>query len=130
MSDEFEDGPLFRATLQDLETQTSNLKSSLKKCMKSCINYVESMRTAQQAHSDFISQIESIPILHKDLVNYLRESQHIISNANEKTLSQIETLLMDPLNQMYETKIKNFEGLKREFDQESTDYYAYQVTFY
>jgi hypothetical protein len=114
--EEFEDGPLFRATIEQLESKTSHLKQSIKKCLKSATAYLEAKRTAQKASDEFILSLSTIPSLDKELVQYCRETEDLIQAAHEKTLCQMESLLVEPLEQIYELKIKAFENSKKEFD--------------
>lgn len=115
--EEFEDGPFFRETIEQLESKTSSLKQTIKKCLKSASAYLEAKRTAQKASEEFILSVTAIPNLEKDLVQYFQETEELLQTAHEKTLCQMESLLIEPLGQIYGTKIKAFENSKKEFDQ-------------
>ena len=119
-SDVLEDGPLFRATIDDLESKTSHLKQSLKKSIKAGVNYLEATRLAMRASREFTDSLEFIQPIDRDLVHYLHQSEEIIQDAYDKLLAQIEMLVLDPMKGIYDTKIKPCEAMKKDFAQESS----------
>jgi len=122
---EIEDGPLFRATIHTMEKKTSNLKTILKKAIKQATSYVEATKTAMDADKKFIDFLAEIPNLESGIVDYLLTTQSIIQAAQENYVNQIQTLLVDPLSRLYENDVKASEAKKKDFDQESSEYYIF-----
>jgi Arf-GAP/SH3 domain/ANK repeat/PH domain-containing protein len=122
-----EDGPLFRATMRSLEQKTGNMRLRMKKVL----------RTAEAAQHNCNNAVA-------DFTEALREASH--SNANavrpaldhyfEKIAKEIllyerqnsinlHRLIIDPVSKLYNNEIKQADFKKREFDEESKDYYAF-----
>jgi hypothetical protein len=79
MSD-IEDGPLFRATLEDLEMKELALKSEFKKILKVGNAYIVSCNKNLKCSNEFLSLLSGVT---KDsrLGNLLKETQEIIEKG-------------------------------------------------
>ncbi|RCI15652.1 hypothetical protein L249_3583 [Ophiocordyceps polyrhachis-furcata BCC 54312] len=125
-----DDGPVFRATLKALEQKTGSMRTQIKKLLK----------RAEQAHSN---QIEANEAFHA-FMDALREAsstnanavqpalEHYFDNIARQVLSyeqqsttNLQRIIIDPLNRLYQLDIKQAESKKRDFEEESKDYYAY-----
>ena len=77
------------------------------------------MRSAMQARQEFNQRILEISIIDKTLLSYLQESDEILQTVMQKQINQIETLLINPITHIYESKMGKNELIKKEFDHES-----------
>lgn len=125
-----DDGPLFRATMKSLENKTGNMKAQMKKVL----------RTAEAAHGAQLQCNEAI----SGFMDALREASSSNANAVQPALDHyfdkiareilqyekqntvnLQKIIIDPLTKLYNIDIKQAESKKRDFDEESKDYYAY-----
>ena len=125
-----EDGPLFRATIKALEQKTGNMRTRMKKVLKKA----EAARLAQTECNDAIS----------NFMDALREASSSNANAVQPALEHyfdkiareiltyergntinLQKIIIDPLTKLYTYDIKQAESKKRDFEEESKDYYAY-----
>ncbi|GAB0131809.1 hypothetical protein EsDP_00000267 [Epichloe bromicola] len=125
-----DDGPVFRATLKALEQKTGNMRTQMKKVLK----------RAEQAH---IQQIEANDAF-VAFMDALREASSTNANAFQPALEHyfdriakeilgyerqntvnLHKIIIEPLNKLYQFDIKQAESKKRDFEEESKDYYAY-----
>jgi hypothetical protein len=81
---EIEDGPLFRATLEDLESKEQALKLEFKKVLKLGNSYIDSCYKNLKCCNEFISSLSGMT---KDtrLCNLLKESQEIIDKGTNRS---------------------------------------------
>lgn len=126
-----EDGPLFRATITSLEKRTGNLKIKIKKLLKRALLYQERLQAIIEALALFSqslrdvsdSEVPSFQSIvyhyfdasgHRDLMEFLRASS-----------ADLNVHVIEPLRRLYEMEIKSFDLRKREFDDESSQYYSW-----
>lgn len=125
-----EDGPLFRATIKALEQKTGNMRAKIKKVLKKA----EAAHVAQVACNDaanaFISALDDASTSNANAIQPAME--HYFENIAREILvyEQINTLhlqklVIEPLSKLYQNDIKQAESKKKDFDDESRDYYAY-----
>ncbi|KKK21756.1 ARF GTPase activator (Csx2) [Aspergillus ochraceoroseus] len=97
-----EDGPLFRATMKALEQKTGSMRAKIKKVLKK----------AEAAH-----QAQTI-------CNEAKTARQILNYERLNTV-QLQKLVIEPLIKLYNNDIKQAESKKKDFEEESRDYYAY-----
>lgn len=125
-----EDGPLFRATMKALEQKTGNMKNRMKKVLKKAeaahmaqiecndaiAGFMEALREASSSNANAVQ-----PALEHYFDKIARELL-----AYEKTnVGNLQRIIIDPLTKLYQLDIKQAESKKRDFEEESKDYYAY-----
>ncbi|TVY68826.1 Protein csx2 [Lachnellula suecica] len=120
-----EDGPLFRATMKALEQKTGNMRQRMKKVLKKA----EAAHIAQTECNEAIS----------GFMDALREASSSNANAVQPALEHYfdkiareilqyekqNTNYYRPHNEVIHLDIKQAESKKRDFEEESKDYYAY-----
>lgn len=128
-----EDGPLFRATIATLEKKTGNLKLKVKNLLKRSSLVHERQRALVEAYRLFhqalwdISETE-VPAFQPIVYNYFGKSgygQNGIVELIRQSSLEMHQLVIDPLRKLYELEIKSFDMRKREFDDESSQYYSW-----
>lgn len=125
-----DDGPLFRATMKALEQKTGNMRTRMKKVLKkagaareaqimsnqSVAAFMEALREASSSNANAVQ-----PALDHYFENIARE----ILSYQEQNAKNLQLLIIDPLSKLYSNDIKQAEGKKKDFEDESRDYYAY-----
>ncbi|CAG8653164.1 11959_t:CDS:2, partial [Acaulospora morrowiae] len=125
-----EDGPLFRATLSSYEKKTGSLKQSIKRVLKAATAYHDTIMDNNEADDEFICALRAAAQIHPQafqpiLDSYLEEVSKKITGFRESFANQMSNLLIEPLRKMYENDIKVAESKKKDFEEESRDYYQF-----
>lgn len=127
-----EDGPLFRATVSSMEKKNSNLKVLIKKILKRSLllfERQEALIAAMRMFDDSLKDASDNEIagLQPLTQNYFNKSapynglqDFLVINS-----SLLKMHVIEPLRRLYEQDIKTAELRKREFDDESQQYYSW-----
>ena len=125
-----DDGPLFRATIKTWEQKTGSMRSKIKKVLKKA----DAVRQAQVASNDayevFLGALKdgstsNANAIQPALDHYFEKIARQILSYEQLNALQIQKLVIEPLSKIYQNDIKQAENKKKEFDEESRDYYAY-----
>ncbi|KAG4425837.1 hypothetical protein IFR04_001044 [Cadophora malorum] len=125
-----EDGPLFRATMKALEQKTGSMRQRMKKVLKKAeaahmaqidcndaiAGFMEALREASSSNANAVQ-----PALEHYFDKIARE---ILGYEKQNTVN-LQRIIIDPLTKLYNIDIKQAEAKKRDFEEESKDYYAY-----
>ena len=125
-----EDGPLFRATMKALEQKTGNMRTRMKKvlrkaeaahmaqidCNDAIAGFMEALREASSSNANAVQ-----PALEHYFDKIARE---ILGYEKQNTIN-LQRIIIDPLTKLYNLDIKQAESKKRDFEEESKDYYSY-----
>ena len=125
-----DDGPLFRATMKALEQKTGNMRARMKKVLKKA----EAAQGAQSQCNDAMKQF--MEALHEASISNANAVQPALEHYFEKIARQIlvyedqnsanlQKLIIDPMSRLYNMDIKQAEAKKRDFEDESKEYYSY-----
>ncbi|KAH8698264.1 putative ARF GTPase activator [Talaromyces proteolyticus] len=125
-----EDGPLFRATIKALEQRTGSMRAKIKKVLKKA----EAAHLAQigcnEATNAFISALNDASSSNANAIqpameHYFEKIAREILNYEQVNTLHLQKLVIEPLSKLYNNDIKQAESKKKDFDEESRDYYAY-----
>ena len=125
-----EDGPLFRATMRSLEQKTGNMRLRMKKVLRTA-EAAESAQTAcNQAVADFTEALREASHSNANAVrpaldHYFEKIAKEILQYEKQNNVNLQKLIIDPISKLYNIEIKQADFKKREFDEESKEYYAY-----
>ena len=125
-----DDGPVFRATLKALEQKTGNMRTQMKKVLKKAehahlcqieandafVAFTDSLREASSTNANAVQ-----PALEHYFDKIARE---ILSYERQNTFN-LQKIIIEPIAKLYQVDIKQAESKKRDFEEESKDYYAY-----
>ncbi|KAG9236897.1 centaurin beta [Amylocarpus encephaloides] len=125
-----EDGPLFRATMKALEQKTGNMRQRMKKVLKKAeaahiaqiecndaiAGFMEALREAGSSNANAVQPA---------LEHYFDKIAWEILQYEKQNTVNLQKIIIDPLNKLYTIDIKQAESKKRDFEEESKDYYAY-----
>ena len=126
-----DDGPLFRATMKSLEQRTGSLRQKMKKMLKRAEATKLAMGANNEAQRLFMESIRdassagNAPGLQPALDHYFERTFREILLYEQQIEINIQRLVIEPLNKLYQTDIKQAEAKKRDFEEESRDYYSY-----
>lgn len=125
-----DDGPLFRATMKALEQKTGNMRARMKKVLKRA----ESAQTAQlqcnEAMAEFMTALREASVSNANAIQPAMEhyfdkiARQILTYENQMG-KNLQRLIIEPISRLYTLDIKQAENKKREFEDESKEYYSY-----
>ncbi|CAB5137606.1 unnamed protein product [Rhizophagus irregularis] len=129
-----EDGPLFRATLTAYEKKTGSLKHHIKRVLKAASGSQEMLLECHKTEDIFLSTLKAAAAAHPQafqpvLDSYLEEASKKIATSKLNLANQMSVLLIEPLRKLYENDIKVADSKKKEFEDESRDYYQFLSKF-
>lgn len=125
-----EDGPLFRATMKAMEQKTGNMRSKIKKVLKKAEAAQQAQSACNEAMEAFLGSLNDASTSNANAVQpaldhyFERIARQILTYEQLNTL-QLQKIVIEPLVRLYQNDIKQAESKKKEFDEESRDYYAY-----
>lgn len=122
--DDLEDGPLFRATIAQLAGRTSTMKAHVKRIIKAAQASLEAQRVLLAADQEFVEALRDIPAVDPLFAHYLNDTWPKAYEQRERLQHSMQSLLIDPLQKLYEMDIKVADAKQRQFEEESKEYYA------
>ena len=125
-----EDGPLFRATMRSLEQKTGNMRLRMKKVLRTAEAAQLAQKACNQAVEDFSAALRDAASSNQNAVrpaldHYFNSIAKEILQYEKQNTVQLQKLIIDPISKLYNIEIKQADVKKREFDEESKEYYAY-----
>lgn len=125
-----EDGPVFRATMKALEQKTGNMKIQIKKVLKRAEAAQQAQVECNQAMSEFLRALQeasnsSATAFKPALDHYFTNIAQQILKYEKGNSTLLQKQIIDPISKLYNMDIKQVEAKKKDFDDESRDYYAY-----
>ena len=125
-----EDGPLFRATMKALEQKTGNMRTKMKKVLKKAEAAQQAQVECNDAIAAFMTALKDASMTNANAIqpaldNYFeRIARQILVYEKQNTI-HLQKIIIEPLARLYNFDIKKADEKKKEFDEESRDYYAY-----
>ena len=125
-----DDGPVFRATLKALEQKTGNMRSQMKKVLKKAEHAHQCQMEANDAFVAFTDSLREASATNANAVQPALEhyfdkiAREILAYERQNTFN-LQKLIIEPITKLYQLDIKQAESKKRDFEEESKDYYAY-----
>lgn len=125
-----EDGPLFRATMKSLEQKTGNMRTRWKKVLKRAESALEAQVNCNNAMSDLIDALKEASASNANAVqpaidNYFDKIAKEILAYERTNTTNIQKSIIDPIHKLYNIDIKQAETKRKDFEEESKDYYQY-----
>lgn len=125
-----EDGPLFRATMKALEQKTGNMRSKIKKVLKKAESAQQAQASCNDSMEAFLGSLNDASTSNANAIqpaldHYFEKIARQILTYEQLNTLQLQKLVIEPLIKLYHNDIKQAESKKKEFDEESRDYYAY-----
>lgn len=125
-----EDGPLFRATMKALEQKTGNMRTRWKKVLKRAESAMEAQQQCNNAMSDLMDALRETSSSNANAVqpaidHYFDKIAKEILAYERSNTTNIQKLIIDPIYKLYNIDIKQAETKRKDFEEESKDYYQY-----
>ncbi|EME39612.1 hypothetical protein DOTSEDRAFT_75306 [Dothistroma septosporum NZE10] len=125
-----EDGPLFRATMKSLEQKTGHMRIRMKRVLKTAEAAQTQQHACNQAVSDFTQALKEASSSNANAVqpaleHYFDKIAKEILQYEKQNTANLQKLIIDPISRLYNLEIKQADVKRREFDEESKEYYAY-----
>lgn len=125
-----DDGPVFRATMKALEQKTGNMRTQMKRMIKKAEAAYNAQQEANDAAVAFIDALKEASSTNANAVQPAIEhyfdkiAREILSYERQNTFN-LHKIVIEPLSKVYTMDIKQAEAKKRDFEEESKDFYAY-----
>ncbi|KAI0013351.1 centaurin beta [Xylariaceae sp. FL0662B] len=125
-----DDGPVFRATIKALEQKTGNMRTQMKKVLKKAEQAHTAQIEANDAFVGFMDALREASATNANAVqpaidNYFDRIAREILTYERQNTSNLQKTIIDPISKLYTFDIKQAESKRRDFEEESKDYYAY-----
>ncbi|KAK5082658.1 hypothetical protein LTR05_006538 [Lithohypha guttulata] len=125
-----EDGPVFRANMKQLEQKTGNLRAQVKKVLKRAEAAQQAQQLSNEAVRSFLSALQEAAASHSTafkpaLEHYYSNIAPRIQRYEEENTVLLRRQIIEPLSKLYTNDIKQVESKKKDFEEESREYYAY-----
>ncbi|KAF8472770.1 hypothetical protein BDZ91DRAFT_770777 [Kalaharituber pfeilii] len=125
-----EDGPLFRATIKSLEQKTGAFRSRMKKVLKRAEAAKMAQAACNEAVNAFMDALREAASsnatgIQPALDHYFDRTYKEIYKFEKQNEQNLQKLIIDPLTKLYNMDIKQAEAKKKEFEEESRDYYNF-----
>jgi Arf-GAP/SH3 domain/ANK repeat/PH domain-containing protein len=125
-----EDGPLFRATMKSLEQKTGNMRTRWKKVLKKAESALEAQVGCNNAMSELMEALRETSTSNANGVqpaidHYFDKIAKEILNYERSNTANIQKLIIDPIHRLYNIDIKQAETKRKDFEEESKEYYQY-----
>ncbi|KAI1820221.1 ArfGap-domain-containing protein [Xylaria intraflava] len=129
-----DDGPVFRATLKALEQKTGNMRIHMKKVLKRAEQAHTTQIEANDAYVAFMEALQEASASNANAVQPIIEqyfskiAPEILSYEKQNTIN-LQKIIIEPITKLYNYDIKQAESKKRDFEEESKDYYSYVARY-
>ncbi|KXJ95421.1 centaurin beta [Microdochium bolleyi] len=125
-----DDGPVFRATMKALEQKTGNMRTHMKKVLKRAEQAQAAQNEANDAFVNFIDALREASGTNANAVrpaleHYFDKIAREILAYERQNAANMQKIIIDPISKVYVYDIKQAEAKKRDFEEESKEYYAY-----
>ncbi|KAK7752458.1 hypothetical protein SLS62_005611 [Diatrype stigma] len=125
-----DDGPVFRATIKALEQKTGNMRTQMKKVLKKAEHARSTQMEANDAFMGFVEALREASSTNANAVqpaleHYFEKIAREVLHYQRQHAATLQKTIIEPISKLYIYDIKQAEGKKRDFEEESKDYYAY-----
>jgi len=125
-----DDGPVFRATMKAMELKNANMRARWKKVLKSAEAACDAQKTCNDAISGLMQSLKEASSSNANAVQpaidhfFLTIAKEIQAYERQNTVN-IQKMIIEPVTKLYNNDIKQAEAKKKDFEEESREYYAY-----
>lgn len=125
-----DDGPVFRATIKALEQKTGNMRTQMKRMIKKAEAAHLAQNESNEAFASFIEALKDASSTNANAVqpaieHYFDKIAREILSYEKANARNLQKIVIEPLSKLYTMDIKQAEAKKRDFEDESKDFYAY-----
>lgn len=125
-----DDGPVFRAALKAMEQKTGSMRAQMKKVLKRADQAHLAQTEANDAFVAFMDALREASLTNANAVrpaleHYFDKIAREILAYDRQNAANLQRIVIEPMHKLYQIDIKQAEAKKREFEEDSKDYYAY-----
>ena len=125
-----DDGPLFRATMKALEQKTGSMRTRMKKVLRKAEAAQAAQAECNIAVAAFTEALREASVSNAHAVqpaldHYFEKIAKQILQYEKQNTIHLQKLIIEPLTKVYNVDIKQAESKKKDFEEESKEYYAY-----
>ncbi|KAI9701419.1 MAG: hypothetical protein M1820_006510 [Bogoriella megaspora] len=125
-----DDGPVFRATMKSLEQKTGNMRLRMKRVLRAAEAAQEAQVTCNEKMQALLESLRDASSSNANAVrpaldHYFEKIAQEILSYEKQNSTNLQKMVIDPISKLYNFDIKAVESKKKDFDEESRDYYAY-----
>lgn len=125
-----DDGPVFRATIKALEQKTGNMRAQMKRVLKKADQAHTAQLEANDAYVAFLDSLReacstNANAIQPALEHYFDKIAREILGYERINAANLQKIIIEPISKLYTYDIKQAESKKRDFEEESKDYYSY-----
>ncbi|KAF3916753.1 hypothetical protein ABW20_dc0107414 [Dactylellina cionopaga] len=125
-----DDGPLFRATMKEMESRTLVLRQRMKKVLRRAEQAKSALSQWNDALSLFVDSLREVASNNTSgvkpaLEDYFEKSAKELLRFERQNEAHLQRLIIDPMTKLYSYDIKAAEAKKKEFDEESREFYGF-----
>ena len=125
-----EDGPLFRATMKALEQKTGSMRVRMKKVLRKAEAAQATQTECNTAVAAFMEALREAAASNANAVqpaleHYFEKIAKQILLYEKQNTVHLQRIIIEPLSRIYNIDIKQAEAKKKDFEEESKEYYAY-----
>ena len=122
------DGPVFRAQMKTLESKTGSVRTRMKKILKRAQDVREAQVNSNAAVLSFITSLRDASETNSHAVqpaidHYFGKIAQEILQYERDSADSLQKMVIDPLERIYSSEIKQADSKKKEFDDHSREYY-------
>ncbi|KAK9721870.1 hypothetical protein K7432_003099 [Basidiobolus ranarum] len=120
------DSPVLRYKIQQSERSIGNLKNEVKRLIKAVTDYEEAGRLEIKASKRLIEVAKNsrcLDSIHHLLENWLSS----VLAFRETVFDRLETLVKNPIENLYEKEIKSADSKTKEFLKEADEFYQFEA---
>ena len=125
-----EDGPVFRAMIKQLEQRTGTMRLRMKKVLRKAEAAQEAQATCNDAVAAFVESLREAASTNQNAIKpaidhyFEKIAQEILSYERQNTYN-LQRYIIDPVSKLYNVDIKQADAKKKDFDEESKEFYNY-----
>ena len=125
-----DDGPLFRATMKAMEQRTGSMRARWKRVLRKAEETSMAQQTANNSIAGLIDALRDASSSSSNAVrpameHYFDKIAKEILAYEQQNARNIQKMIIEPIAKLYNVDIKQAESKKRDFEEESKEYYAY-----
>lgn len=125
-----EDGPVFRATMKSLEQKTGNMRVHIKKVLKKAEAAQQAQAECNSTTRAFLGALQEASASNASafkpaLDHYFTKIAQRLLDYEVQNAILLQRQIIEPISRLYNLDIKAADQKKKDFDEESKDYYAY-----
>ena len=125
-----EDGPVFRATMKSLEQKTGNMRLRMKRLLRAAEAAQEAQVISHEKKQAFLEALRDASSSNANAVqpaldHYFEKIAQEILKFEKQDRGNLQKMVIEPISKLYNFDIKAVEAKKKDFEEESREYYAY-----